>query len=58
MIKYDMKWLETLVMIWHNGPRFEVIWETMRLSGNTEEGKCQLTNEYPFFLFFDWPLVL
>ncbi len=27
----------------------EIPWS--QKSGNTEQGKCQLTNEYPFFLF-------
>jgi len=25
------------------------------MAGNTEQGKCQLTNEYPFFLFLIGP---
>jgi len=25
---------------------------------NTEQGKCRLINEYPFFPVFNWPLVL
>jgi len=27
-------------------------------AGNTEQGKCRLTNEYPFFPVFYWPLAI
>ncbi len=32
-------------------PRAENDWWRFYLAGNTEQGKCRLTNEYPFFLF-------